>query len=216
MIKYLKYLKKEDILEKIRLFIKDKLDNEPEFFLNTIIIIDNDFWVNIAFYDIKNKKYIDTPSNLEKLELASSLPSIKDSIKFLNEFDCFVSTIRDPYFKTAFIYKPLLKKIALNSFEGIKLFNASNQIISIFFNNLIYFNINVKRIKEILLDNELEVFTEKMNFLKAKQMKSDFEVAEKNFEVAKKSLQSAKNKYERSLKKLSAEKRLLLELDEEL
>ena len=46
-------------------------------------------------------------------------------------------------------------------------------------------------------------------------MKSDFEVAEKNFEVAKKSLKSAKNKYERSLKKLSTEKRLLLELDEE-
>ena len=90
-----------------------------------------------------------------------------------------------------------------------------HQIISIFFNSFVYFNINVKRIKEILLDNELEVFTEKMNFLKAKRMKSDFEVAEKNFEVAKKSLQSAKNKYERSLKKLSAEKRLLLELDEE-
>lgn len=208
-----KYLKKEDILEKIRLFIKDKLDNEPEFFLNTIIIIDNDFVINTVFYDIKNKKYIDTPLDDINTNLARSLPSIRDSIKLLNEFDCFVSTIRDPYFTTAFIYKPLLKKIVLNSFEDIKLFNASNQIISIFFNN--YFNINIKRIKEILLDNELEVFTEKMNFLKAKRMKSDFEVAEKNFEVAKKSLKSAKNKYERSLKKLSAEKRLLLELDEE-
>ena len=211
-----KYLKKEDILEKIRLFIKDKLDNEPEFFLNTIIIIDNDFVINTVFYDIKNKKYIDTPLDDINTNLARSLPSIKDSIKFLNEFDCFVSTIRDPYFKTAFIYKPLLKKIVLNSFEGIKLFNASNQIISIFFNSFIYFNINVKKIKEILLDNELEVFTEKMNFLKAKRMKSDFEDAEKNFEIAKKSLKSAKNKYEKSLKKLSAEKRLLFELDEEL
>ena len=50
---------KEYVLERISWFIKNKLNNEPEFFLDNIIIIDTHSFINISFYNISEDRYLE-------------------------------------------------------------------------------------------------------------------------------------------------------------